>query len=70
LIIVFMVSPALKRRRYGLRNALTKGTPKWAKKNEHSADGARGSAQCARGPFPLKVRSLHFEICTLGLSSF
>jgi hypothetical protein len=38
LIAVFMVSPALKRRRYGVRNALTKGTPKWAKKNEHSAD--------------------------------
>jgi hypothetical protein len=38
LLIVFMVSPAQKRRRYGETNALTKGTPKWPKKNEHPTD--------------------------------
>ena len=42
LIIVYMVSPALKRRRFGVSNELTiagngvKGSPTWARKNECS----------------------------------
>jgi hypothetical protein len=44
LIIVYMVSPALKRRRFGVSNELTiagngvRGTPKWAKMHERSTE--------------------------------